>query len=301
MILLTIRDGDSLRLGVKTARGVIDVAAAQAALGQGQGDGRLPQTVEAAIAGGEAARSALADLVARAEAADATGSPWLLEEESLTLGPSVPNPGKIVCVGLNYRKHAEETGAAIPTTPVLFSKFLNTVAAPDEDVPLTDAATQYDYEVELAVIMGETAKSVSTADALNAVFGYSTANDLSARDLQTRTSQWLLGKTMDKFMPIGPYLVTADEVGDPQKLAIRTWLNGELRQNSNTDDMIFPVAEIVSYISRHFTLEPGDVIITGTPEGVILGMAEKRWMVPGDVVEVEVDGLGKLRNRMVAG
>jgi 2-keto-4-pentenoate hydratase/2-oxohepta-3-ene-1,7-dioic acid hydratase in catechol pathway len=301
MILLTIRDGDNPRLGVKTTRGVIDVAAAHAALGHNQGDGRLPQTVEAAIAGGEAARSALADLVARAEAADATGSPWLLDEESLTLGPSVPNPGKIVCVGLNYRKHAEETGAAIPTTPVLFSKFLNTVAAPDEDVPLTDAATQYDYEVELAVIMGETAKSVSTADALNAVFGYSTANDLSARDLQTRTSQWLLGKTMDKFMPIGPYLVTADEVGDPQKLAIRTWLNGELRQNSNTDDMIFPVAELIAYISRHFTLEPGDVIITGTPEGVILGMAEKRWMVPGDVVEVEVDGLGKLRNRMVDG
>jgi 2-keto-4-pentenoate hydratase/2-oxohepta-3-ene-1,7-dioic acid hydratase in catechol pathway len=301
MILLTIRDGDSLRLGVKTARGVIDVAAAQAALGQGQGDGRLPQTVEAAIAGGEAARSALADLVARAETAEATESTWLRDEASLTLGPSVPNPGKIVCVGLNYRKHAEETGAAIPTSPVLFSKFSNTVAAPDEDVPLTDAATQYDYEVELAVVIGETTKNVSTADALNSVFGYTTANDLSARDLQTRTSQWLLGKTMDKFMPIGPYLVTADEVWDPQRLAIRTWLNGELRQDSNTDDMIFPVAEIVSYISRHFTLEPGDVIITGTPEGVILGMAEKRWMVPGDVVEVEVDGLGKLRNRMVAG
>jgi 2-keto-4-pentenoate hydratase/2-oxohepta-3-ene-1,7-dioic acid hydratase in catechol pathway len=301
MILLTIRDGDDLRLGVKTARGVIDVAAAQAALGQDQGDGRLPQTVEAAITGGEAARSALTDLVARAEAADATGSPWLMDEGSLTLGPSVPNPGKIVCVGLNYRKHAEETGAAIPTSPVLFSKFSNTVAGPDEDVPLTDAATQYDYEVELAVVMGETTKNVSAADALNTVFGYATANDLSARDLQNRTSQWMLGKTMDKFMPIGPYLVTADEVGDPQKLAIRTWLNGELRQDSNTDDMIFPVAELIAYISRHFTLEPGDVIITGTPEGVILGMAEKRWMVPGDVVEVEVDGLGKLRNRMVAG
>ena len=299
MILLTIRDGDNLRLGVRTPGGAIDVAAAQAALGGG--DGRLPQTVEAAIAGGEAARSALADLVARAEAVDAIGSSWLLDEASLTLGPSVPNPGKIVCVGLNYRKHAEETGAAIPTSPVLFSKFLNTIAAPDEDVPLTDAATQYDYEVELAVVMGDTTKNVSAADALNTVFGYSTANDLSARDLQTRTSQWLLGKTMDKFMPIGPYLVTAEEVPDPQKLAIRTWLNGDLRQNSNTDDMIFPVAEIVSYISRHFTLEPGDVIITGTPEGVILGMAEKRWMAPGDVIEVEVEGLGKLRNRMVAG
>ena len=301
MILLTIRDGDNLRLGVKTARGVVDVAAAQAALGQDQGDGHLPQTVDEAIAGGEATRSALADLVTRAEAADETGSPWLMDEESLTLGPSVPNPGKIVCVGLNYRKHAEETGAAIPTSPVLFSKFLNTVAGPDEDVPLTDAATQYDYEVELAVVMGQTAKNVSAADALNSVFGYATANDLSARDLQNRTSQWILGKTMDKFMPIGPYLVTADEVPDPQKLAIRTWLNGELRQNSNTDDMIFPVAEIIAYISRHFKLEPGDVIITGTPEGVILGMAEKRWMVPGDVVEVEVEGLGKLRNRMAAG
>jgi 2-keto-4-pentenoate hydratase/2-oxohepta-3-ene-1,7-dioic acid hydratase in catechol pathway len=299
MILLTIQDGDTPRLGVKTARGVIDVAAAQAAPGEGA-EG-LPQTVEAAIAGGETTRSALADLVARAEAADATGSSWLRDEASLTLGPAVPNPGKIVCVGLNYRKHAEETGAAIPTSPVLFSKFQNTVAAPDEDVPLTDAATQYDYEVELAVVMGKTTKNVSTAGALNSVFGYATANDLSARDLQTRTPQWLLGKTMDKFMPIGPYLVTADEVPDPQKLTIRTWLNGELRQNSNTDDMIFPVAEIVSYISRHFTLEPGDVIITGTPEGVILGMAEKRWMVPGDVVEVEVEGLGKLRNRMVAG
>ncbi len=299
MILLTIRDGDDLRLGVKTARGVIDVAAAQAALGQG--DGGLPQTVEAAIAGGDAARSALVDLVARAEAASAAGSTWLVDEGSLTLGPSVPNPGKIVCVGLNYRKHAEETGAAIPTTPVLFSKFLNTIAAPEEDVPLTDAATQYDYEVELAVVMGETTKNVSAADALNSVFGYTTANDLSARDLQNRTSQWLLGKTMDKFMPIGPYLVTADEVRDPQKLAIRTWLNGDLRQNSNTDDMIFPVAELIAYISRHFTLEPGDVIITGTPEGVILGMAEKRWMAPGDVVEVEVEGLGKLRNRMVVG
>jgi 2-keto-4-pentenoate hydratase/2-oxohepta-3-ene-1,7-dioic acid hydratase in catechol pathway len=284
---------------VKTPGGVIDVAAAQAAVGQANGG--LPQTVEAAIAGGDTARSALADLVARAQATDGSGSSWLMDEASLTLGPAVPNPGKIVCVGLNYRKHAEETGAAIPTSPVLFSKFLNTIAAPDEDVPLTDAATQYDYEVELAVVMGETAKNFSAADALNSVFGYATANDLSARDLQNRTSQWMLGKTMDKFMPIGPYLVTADQVGDPQKLAIRTWLNGDLRQDSNTDDMIFPVAELIAYISRHFTLDPGDVIITGTPEGVILGMAEKRWMVPGDVVEVEVEGLGKLRNRMIAG
>jgi 2-keto-4-pentenoate hydratase/2-oxohepta-3-ene-1,7-dioic acid hydratase in catechol pathway len=298
MILLTFRDGDDLKLGVKTSRGVIDVAAAQAALGTNNGG--APETIDALLAGGEAERAALADLVARAEEAPATGT-WLRDEATLTLGPAVPNPGKIVCVGLNYRKHAEESGAAIPTSPVLFSKFTNAVAAADEDVPLRDSATDYDYEVELAVVMGETAKDVAEGDALGKVFGYATANDVSARDLQMRTSQWLLGKTMDKFMPIGPYLVTADEAGDPQARQLRTWLNGELRQDSNTGDMIFPVAEIIAYISRYFTLDPGDVIITGTPSGVILGMADKVWMKPGDVVEVEVEGLGKLRNRLVAG
>jgi 2-keto-4-pentenoate hydratase/2-oxohepta-3-ene-1,7-dioic acid hydratase in catechol pathway len=298
MILLTFRDGDDLRLGVRTPRGVIDVAAAQAEFGAGNVN--APESMDAVIAGVENARVALAVLVARAEAAPAAG-PWLRDEEALEIGPATPHPGKIICVGLNYRKHAEETGAAIPTSPVLFSKFNNTVAAAGEDVPLVDSAKEYDYEVELAVIMGDTAQNVAADDALGTVLGYATANDLSARDLQTRTSQWLLGKTLDKFMPIGPYLVTADEVADPQALALRTWLNGELRQDSNTDDMIFSVAEIISYISRHFSLEAGDVIITGTPEGVILGMAEKRWMVPGDVVEVEVEGLGKLHNRMVAG
>lgn len=298
MILLTFRDGDDLKLGVKTSRGVVDVAAARAALGMK--DGSAPETMDALIAGGDSARESLADLVARAEAAPAAED-WIRDEPTLTLGPAVPNPGKIICVGLNYRKHAEETGAAIPETPVLFSKFNNTVAAAHEDIPLTDAATQYDYEVELAVVMGKDASSVAQADALGTVFGYATANDLSARDLQTRTSQWILGKTMDKFMPIGPYLVTTDDVPDPQKLPLRTWLNGEPRQDSNTDDMIFSVAEIIAYISRHFSLAPGDVIITGTPEGVILGMAEKTWMVPGDLVEVEVEGLGKLTNRMVAG
>ena len=213
----------------------------------------------------------------------------------------MPQPGKIVCVGLNYRKHAEESGAPIPTTPVLFSKFDNTIAAHNEGVPLIEAATQYDYEVELGVVVGKTARNVSEAEALGTVFGYTTANDVSARDLQMRTSQWLLGKTLDKFLPIGPYLVTADDVPDPQALPLRTWLNGELRQNSNTADMIFTVAQIIAYISRHFPLEPGDVIVTGTPEGVIMGTAEKRWMVPGDLVEVEVEGLGKLANRMVGG
>lgn len=294
MYLLTFRDGSDLKLGVRAEGGVIDVAAAQAALGAA--NPAAPESMDALIAGGPAARSALAALVARAEA---TQGDWLRDEASLTLGPSVPHPGKIICVGLNYRKHAEESNLPIPTSPVLFSKFNNAIAAANEDVPLRATAVEYDYEVELGVVIGQTVSDVSEADALDTVFGYTTANDLSARELQTRTSQWLLGKSLDKFLPIGPYLVTADDVPDPQALQLRTWHNGVLRQDSNTADMIFSVAEVISYLSKHLTLEAGDVIVTGTPAGVIMGLPEKNWIVAGDVVEVEVEGLGKLVNRLV--
>jgi 2-keto-4-pentenoate hydratase/2-oxohepta-3-ene-1,7-dioic acid hydratase in catechol pathway len=201
---------------------------------------------------------------------------------------------------LNYRRHAQETGAPIPDTPILFSKFNNALAGTCEPVPLPRVATQYDYEVELGVVIGRRAASVKVEDALDYVLGYCTANDLSARDLQMRTSQWLLGKTLDRFCPVGPYLVTRDEVPEPQALNLRTWVNGELRQNSNTGDMIFSVAEIVSYTSQYMTLDAGDLIITGTPEGVILGMPEPRpWLKPGDEVTVEVEGLGKLVTPLV--
>jgi 2-keto-4-pentenoate hydratase/2-oxohepta-3-ene-1,7-dioic acid hydratase in catechol pathway len=222
-------------------------------------------------------------------------------ESELTLGPVVPAPGKILAVGLNYRRHAMETHAAIPETPVLFSKFNNSLAASGEPVPLPPVASQYDYEVELGVVIGRRAAGVPVERALEYVLGYCTANDLSARDLQFRTTQWLLGKTMDKFCPVGPYLVTRDEVSDPQRLALRTWVNGELRQNSSTADMIFSVAQIVSYASEYMTLEPGDLIITGTPEGVILGMPEPRsWLRSGDEVVVEVEGLGRLVTPLIA-
>lgn len=156
-----------------------------------------------------------------------------------------------------------------------------------------------DYEAELCVVIGKRARYVSEADALDHVLGYCNANDLSERALQFASSQWLLGKTLDKFLPIGPYLVTADEVNDPQSLPVRGWLNGELRQNSHTSDMIFSVAQCISYASQFFTLEPGDIISTGTPEGVILGMKDKVWMKPGDVYEVEIGPLGRLRNQLV--
>ena len=220
-------------------------------------------------------------------------------EATLRLGPCVPRPGKIICVGLNYRRHAEEAGMAVPETPILFNKFNNSLAASGEDVPLTDVAEQYDYEAELCVVIGRTATRVGEARALDHVWGYCNCNDVSARDLQFRTTQWMLGKTLDRFFPMGPHLVSADEVGDPQALGIRCLVNGDVRQDSNTADMVFGVAELVSYISRHMTLEPGDVIATGTPQGVAQGRADKAWLRPGDEVVVEVGGLGQLRNRMV--
>jgi 2-keto-4-pentenoate hydratase/2-oxohepta-3-ene-1,7-dioic acid hydratase in catechol pathway len=284
--LITFETEDGLTLGVSTPEGVIPLD------GSVGGQALRPMTV---FAEGE---SALAGVRAAFERAAQSGP--RRQEQDLRIRPAVPAPGKIVAVGLNYRRHAEESGAAVPETPVLFSKFNNSLAAACEPVPLPRNATQYDYEVELGVVIGRRAAAVQPEKALDYVLGYCTANDLSARDLQFRSSQWLLGKTLDKFCPIGPYLVTRDEIADPQALALRTWVNGELRQNSNTRDMIFSVAELVSYASHYLTLEPGDLIITGTPEGVILGMPEPRpWLKPGDEVAVEVEGLGRLVTPLV--
>jgi 2-keto-4-pentenoate hydratase/2-oxohepta-3-ene-1,7-dioic acid hydratase in catechol pathway len=295
MIVLTFEGEDGLRLGVRTARGVVDVREASRALHR---DG-VPADPSAFFGCGVQALPVLRDLVARATQSR-NGAAWLRDEASLTLGPSVPAPGKIICIGLNYRRHAAEAGMEPPAQPVLFSKFGNAVAASGEPVPIPPHASEIDYESELAVVIGRTARRVPTEAALDHVLGYCNANDLSARDLQFLTGQWLLGKTLDKFLPLGPWLVTADDVGDPQDLPIRGWLNGELRQSSSTSDMIFGVAEIVSYVSRHLTLEPGDVIATGTPEGVIFGRPVKEWMKPGDEFTVEIGPLGRLANRLVA-
>jgi len=287
MKLLTFHRNNILQLGIRTQAGVIDVAQASG------GHAGIPVTMDTVIRGEAEAIKALQGL------ADQPTPNWILNEQDLQPGPCVGTPEKIICIGLNYRRHAQETGAAVPESPVVFSKFNNTLAGTGEPIPLPDNAIQYDYEVELGVVIGKEARYVSVDEALEYVFGYFTVNDMSVRDLQFRTSQWLLGKTPDKFFPAGPYLVTADEVGDPQNLGLYCWVNGELRQNSNTADMIFNVAETISYISQYMTLKPGDVISTGTPEGVVLGMKEKNWLKPGDEVVVEVEGLGKCANRMV--
>lgn len=291
MKLLTFVHEGEYRLGVKLDGGVLDVAEASLHLSD------VPNTIEQLLQGGAAARAALQDLL---ETSPATVME-LLDEATLTLAPCMSNPGKIICVGLNYLRHARETNSDIPESPILFNKFTNTLAGHGEAIPLPSESDQVDYEAELAIVIGSTAKRVDKSSALDYVFGYCNANDLSARDLQMRTSQWLLGKSCDKFLPLGPYIVTADEVGDPNRLAIRCEVNGEVRQQSNTADMIFPCDEIVSYVSRFMTLEPGDLILTGTPEGVMLGrpVEQRSYLKDEDMITVEIEKLGTLTNRMV--
>lgn len=216
--------------------------------------------------------------------------------------PPVDTSEKILCVGLNYYDHRKECDEfpEAPKEPVLFSKFANALAAHEEEIPLSPIAKQYDYEAELVIVIGKEAKNVTPEEAPEYIFGYTAGNDLSARDLQFRSGQWLIGKSMDKFAPIGPRLVTADEL-NANNLAVSCKLNGETRQSANTSDMIFSPAKIVAYASSLMTLKPGDIIFTGTPGGVILGMTDpdKQWIKAGDTVEVTIEGIGTLRNTFI--
>lgn len=237
--------------------------------------------------------SALADLTP-------TDQPTIALETVITR-PCVPNPSKIICVGLNYRQHALESNMTPPPTPVLFSKFNNALAGHHEAIPIASSWQAVDYEAELVVVMGKSGRHIPQSEALNYVLGYTCGNDLSERDLQLRSAggQWLIGKTPDKFMPIGQTLVTADDIPNPQNLTIKGRLNGELRQNSHTSDMIFSVAHIIAYISTFFTLNAGDLISTGTPQGVILGMKDKKYLQAGDEYTIEIEKIGKLTNTFI--
>ncbi|KAB2329599.1 fumarylacetoacetate hydrolase family protein [Cytobacillus depressus] len=293
MKLLTFEKDNELRVGVKTERGVLDVLKASLYFEQ-----ENQFTINNIIQGNDSAINKLNELVSKAS--EIENERLFLDEEAIKIGPCIPNPGKIICVGLNYRKHAEETNAPIPEYPILFNKFSNTVSANGDEILLPFNSSQVDYEAELVIVIGKEAKRVSIDNSLDYVFGYCAVNDLSARDLQFRTQQWLLGKTSDGFSPLGPYLVTSDEVGNPNQLYIKSYVNDEIRQDSNTSDMIFSCAEIVSYISQYMTLVPGDIILTGTPEGVILGYPpeERVWLKDGDKVTIEIEKLGKLTNIM---
>ena len=225
----------------------------------------------------------------------------VLDGDGLRVGPPI-RPGKIVCIGLNYRDHAAETNATLPTEPVVFFKAPDTVVGPFDDVLIPRRSVKTDWEVELAVVIGRPARYLdSDAEALACVGGYTLVNDVSEREFQLeRQGQWDKGKNCETFNPLGPWLVTADEVADPQALGLRLWVNGELKQDGNTANMAFGVAELVRYLSQFMVLRPGDVINTGTPAGVALGQPEpKPYLRAGDVVELEIDGLGRARQTMV--
>jgi len=210
-------------------------------------------------------------------------------------------PPKIVAIGLNYLDHIRESNAPRPEVPLVFTKFPTSVIGPGEPIPVDATLTErVDWEVELAAVIGRRLRRVSAADALAGVFGYTVANDVSARDLQFSDGQWVRAKSIDGFCPLGPVIVTADEIDDPQRLALATTVNGERVQDSTTAEMLFGVAELIEFCSRSFTLEPGDVILTGTPWGCGEFMDPQRSLHPGDVVEVEIEGIGSLRNPVVA-
>jgi 2-keto-4-pentenoate hydratase/2-oxohepta-3-ene-1,7-dioic acid hydratase in catechol pathway len=216
-------------------------------------------------------------------------------------GPCVGNVSKIVAIGLNYRLHAQEAGAAIPSEPIFFMKATSSICGPNDDVIIPKGAQKTDYEVELGIVIGSLARYVSLAEARKHVAGYCVVNDVSEREFQIeRGGQWTKGKSADTFCPLGPWVVTADEVPDPGKLALWTEVNGERRQSSNTGDLIFGIDEIVSYVSQFMTLMPGDVIPTGTPSGVGMGFKPPKFLKPGDRMRLSVEGLGEQNQRLVA-
>jgi 2-keto-4-pentenoate hydratase/2-oxohepta-3-ene-1,7-dioic acid hydratase in catechol pathway len=292
MTLLTMQSGGVYSLGVKTGRGIVDVRRAARVL-----KSSAPTTMDQLIAGGD---QGLTDLVSRALAAPSGGG-LVRDEGKLAFGPCVTNPEKIVCVGLNYARHAKEVGQPLPKMPILFNKFNNSLNAHQGVVRVSSIpAEKFDYEAELVIVMGRKATNVSEAEALSYVFGYATGNDFTARDLQSRSSQWMIGKSCDGFGLIGPYIVTADQV-DPGNLKIEGTVNGEVRQSSNTNDLVFNCAQIISYASKLMTLQPGDLIYTGTPEGVISGYPKEKqiWLKPGDRLTTTIEKLGELRFTLV--
>lgn len=290
LTLLTLQRGGEYRLGVKTPKGILDTVEAAKVLGM-----QAPATIDDLLQNEDGPTlNALVDAASKSGAAQKA----LLKEDSIEYGPVVTRPEKIVCVGLNYRGHVKEIGAPMPKEPVLFNKYNNALNHHRGTIKLpVQVATEFDYEVELVMVMGKEARNVGQADALSYVAGYCTGNDFTARDLQFETGgQWMIGKTPDQFGPLGPYLVTADQI-DPDNLKIECRVNGETRQSSNTSDFIFNTRHMISYISRHLTLRPGDIIFTGTPQGVISGYPKDKqvWLQAGDKIACSVEKLGELK------
>ena len=247
------------------------------------------------ISAGEASWEAAAG---RAKSADTAE---LFPLSDVTLVAPLPRPGKFLCIGVNYRDHSTETKLALPSVPEVFAKFTNSIIGDGATIEIPAATKQPDYEAELAVVIGKTCRRVAAEDWQQFVFGYTIVNDVSARDVQFATSQWSMGKSFDTFGPIGPSIVTKDEIPDPHTLQIKLSIDGEVLQNSNTNQLIFNVPRLIAYISSIITLDPGDIISTGTPAGVGFGRKPQRWLRPGETMRTSIEGIGELRNPIVAG
>jgi 2-keto-4-pentenoate hydratase/2-oxohepta-3-ene-1,7-dioic acid hydratase in catechol pathway len=293
MVLLNMRVGDSIQLGVKTDRGILDVARAAQAL-------NLPAPVDTddLLQNGKGGLLKSVVDAAMAKPQDA----FFIKEEAIAYAPLVTRPEKIIMMGFNYKRHAQETGTPEPKSPPLFNKYNNALNHHGGRIKLpTETMVKFDYEVELVIVFGREASNVSEEHALNYVAGYATGNDFSARDMQFLTSQFMIGKTYDGFAPLGPYLVTSDLVADPNNLRLETRVNGEQRQDWNTNDMIFNCRQLISFASKMMTIKPGDIFFTGTPQGVVLGKPKDKqvWLKPGDKVACSVEGLGELKFDLV--
>lgn len=282
----------AIRLGALTNNGVVHLEDAAASMGFAT---EVFRDTSSFLSAGDAAIQQAQTVVQ--EAAQSTFTAL----SSVKLRAPVPRPGKIVAVGLNYRDHSIEAGAKeLPKTPIIFAKFPTSISGPGDSIVLPHGDSQVDYEAELAVVIGKKTKAISAAEALKNVAGYMPLNDVSARTWQFADKQWVRGKSCDTFCPTGPYLTTRDEISDPQSLSISARVNGTMLQNSNTSRMIFRVAELIEFISASITLEPGDIIATGTPEGVGVFRTPPIFLKPGDIVEIEIAKLGVLRNPVVA-
>ena len=287
MKLVTFERGEQRRPGILQTRAGRDVV-----VDLQQTDPSLPGSVRELLEAGPEA------LERAAQAADAARD--TLDAAAVKLAAPIPNPGKILCIGLNYADHAAESGQPLPDYPIVFSKYSNTVIGSGDAIILPKATDMVDYEAELGFVIGKRGRHISEADALDHVAGYMPINDVSARDYQERVSQWTMGKSFDTFAPMGPALVTSDEVGDPHKLAIRLWIGDELLQDSNTSQLIFSVPKLVADISEVMTLEPGDIVSTGTPPGVGAARAPQRFLRAGETCHIEIEKLGVLSNPIVA-
>ena len=289
MRIVSYRSEGGLRVGIERAGLVYDVTPSAPPAGM--------SPVRALIAGGPEAIDAA---MARANQAVESHDPGLLSLDALDLGPPIPDPDKIICIGLNYAEHAAEASLAVPTIPIFFAKFRNSLIGPNDRIVLPRFSTEIDYEGELAVVIGTRCKDADQATALSFVAGYAVFNDVSARDIQMQTSQWMAGKAIDGFAPMGPGIVPAAEIPDPQALALATRVNGKTVQQANTAEMIFPVTRLIAHVSSLMTLEPGDIIATGTPSGVGFKRVPPVFLQEGDLVEVEIEHVGLIRNTVSA-